>query len=125
MTSLRIGQVARQAGISIDAIRYYERRGVLPPATRRPSGFREFTGATVERIRFAKSLQSLGFTLQDIAELLRAVDAGTATCTSQRHRVEGVLARVDEELAALRSVRANLSRTLRQCREGRCPILPS
>lgn len=120
---LKIGEVAKLAGVGVDAIRFYERRGVLPAASRRASGYREFTAATVERIRFAKKLQALGFTLQEIVELLRTVDAGVATCDSERFRVEGVLDRIDEKISALRVLRGDLARTLRRCREGKCRLL--
>jgi hypothetical protein len=62
---LRAGEVARLAGVSVDAVRFYERRGVFPPAPRRASGYREFTAATIDRIRLARALQSFGCTVRD------------------------------------------------------------
>jgi DNA-binding transcriptional MerR regulator len=116
----RIGQVAEQAGVSVDAVRFYERRGVLPKPRRRESGYREYTAATVERILFAKSLQAIGFSLDDIVAVLRDVDAGMATCENEQPRFETVLARIDEKIAELTAVRRRLKQTLARCREGRC-----
>src|SRR6266487_5982261 len=88
---MKIGQVAREAGVSIDTVRFYERRGVLPAPERRPSGYRMFTETAVPRIRMARSLQSLGFTLDEVIDALRAHDAGGATCDSERWRLEAVV----------------------------------
>ena len=120
---LKIGEVARKTSVGVDTIRFYERRGILPTASRRASGYRQFTQATVERIRFAKALQGLGFTLEEIVGMLRAVDAGTARCETERFRVEKVLHRVDAKIAELRRLRGELAGTLRRCREGTCRLL--
>ncbi len=120
---MKIGEVARQAGVGVDTVRFYERRGVLPLAPRRVSGYRLFTAAAVERIQFAKLLQALGFTLTDVVEMLRAVDAGGASCASEQHRIAAVLARIDDQLAALGAVRQRLVDTRRRCRNGSCNLL--
>ena len=60
---MKIGEVAAGAGVSIDTVRFYERRGVLPEPERTASGYRTYTDASVERLRLARRLQSLGFTL--------------------------------------------------------------
>jgi DNA-binding transcriptional MerR regulator len=120
---LKIGEVARRAGVSVDAVRFYERRGVLPAAARRASGYRQYSEATIERIGFAKALQALGFTLDEIADLLGAVDAGLASCERDRPRLETVLARIDAKLSELRAVRRGLVATLKSCRDGRCSLL--
>ncbi|MDI3289300.1 MerR family transcriptional regulator [Polyangium sp. 15x6] len=123
MTALKIGEVARQAGVGVDTVRYYERRGVLPAAPRRASGYRAFTPATVERIRFAKELQELGFTLDEVMEPLHAADTGTASCASEQPRFEAVLARVAQKIVALRAVRRRQMQTLRRCRAHECTLL--
>jgi len=120
--ALKIGSVAKQAGVSVDTVRFYERRGVLPAPQRRASGYRQYSAATVERIRFAKALQSLGFTLEEVTFVLRDVDTGVATCTQERPRFEAVLARIDEKIAELRAVRRELAATLRRCGDGRCTL---
>src|SRR6266516_4376669 len=104
---VKIGQVAREAGVSIDTIRFYERRGVLPAPERRPSGYRMFTEAAVQRIRTARSLQSLGFTLDEVIDALRAHDAGGATCDSQRQCLEALVDLIDAKSDLLRLPRPN------------------
>lgn len=119
---LSIGALAKLAGISVDAARYYERRGLIPRARRRPSGYRVFAPATAERIRFVKSLQDLGFTLSEARGLLEAVDAGEDNCARFRPRVDAVLRRVDDQIAELRKVRRRISILLRACERDECRI---
>src|SRR5690242_16494920 len=102
---MKIGQVATQAGVSVDTVRCYERRGVLPAAQRRPSGYREYPDGTVERIRLARDLQQLGFTLDEIVDALRAHDSGTATCASELWRMQAVVDRIDARIGELRRTR--------------------
>jgi len=117
---VKIGQVAREAGVSVDTIRFYERRGVLPAPERRPSGYRMFTEATVERIRMARGLQSMGLTLDEVIDALGAHDAGGATCDSERWRLEAVVDRIDARIAELQHARRNAMTILDECRAGRC-----
>jgi DNA-binding transcriptional MerR regulator len=117
---VKIGQVATEAGVSVDTIRFYERRGVLPAPERRPSGYRVFTEATVERIRMARELQSMGFTLDEVIDALRTHDAGGATCDSERWRLEAVIDRIDARIADLRQARRNAMTILDECRAGQC-----
>jgi DNA-binding transcriptional MerR regulator len=121
---VKIGQVAREAGVSVDTVRFYERRGVLPAAQRRPSGYRLFDSSAVERIRTAKALQDLGFTLDEVVDAVRAHEAGGATCDSERWRLEAVVARLDARIAELRRARRNAVATLNDCRAGRCRLVP-
>ena len=121
---MKIGQVAADAGITVDTVRFYERRGVLPAPTRRSSGYREYTPSTVERIRMARALQTLGFTLDEVIEALGAHDSGTATCASELWRLEAVLDRIDTKIAELRRTRGAITTTMAECRSGRCRFTP-
>jgi DNA-binding transcriptional MerR regulator len=121
---LKIGQVAQEAGVSVDTVRFYERRGVLPAAQRRPSGYRMFSESTVERIQTAKALQDLGFTLDEVIDALHSHDAGGATCESERWRLEAVVDRIDTKIAELRRARRNALESLEDCRAGRCRLTP-
>jgi DNA-binding transcriptional MerR regulator len=123
MNTMKIGQVARQAGVSVDTIRFYERRGLLPVAERRPSGYREFDPSTVERVRTTKAMQDLGFTLDEIVDALHAHDAGGGTCASERWRLEAVVDRFDARIAELRQARDHAARALDDCRTGRCRLV--
>jgi DNA-binding transcriptional MerR regulator len=94
---------------------------VLPPQ-RQPSGYRVYTRATADRIRMARALQALGFTLEEVIDALHAHDSGTATCDSQRRRLEAVLDRIDARIAELRRVRRATQQTLADCHAGRCRL---
>jgi DNA-binding transcriptional MerR regulator len=117
---MKIGQVASGANVTVDTVRFYERRGLLPTPQRRPSGYREYPPATVERIRMARTLQHLGLTLDEIIDALRAHDTGTATCESERWRLDAVLERIDAKIAELRRTRRLVATTMQECRAGRC-----
>jgi DNA-binding transcriptional MerR regulator len=119
---LRIGAVARRAGVSVDTVRYYERRGVLGPAPRLPSGYRVYGESAVVAIGLARRLQGLGMTLDEIAGALRAHDRAGATCASERWRLEAVLERTRARMAELAAVRADLEGVLGQCGSGRCEL---
>jgi DNA-binding transcriptional MerR regulator len=117
---MKIGEVAEQAGVSVDTVRFYERRGVLPPPDRTPSGYRIFGPAAVERIRVARRLQQLGLTLDEVIDALHAGDAGGATCESERWRLEAALERIDRQIAALEAGRDEIVDVLAACRRGQC-----
>jgi DNA-binding transcriptional MerR regulator len=125
---VKIGQVASQAGVSIDTVRYYERRGVLPAALRTAAGYRVYTEAAVARIRLARRLQSLGLTLDEIIGALHAQDAGHAPgsaelCAAERWRLREALDRIESRLADLARVRAEVREALDACEAGACGVL--
>ena len=120
--SLSIGEVAARAGVRVDTVRYYERRGVLPPAERRSSGYRAFEPQTVDRILFVKELQALGFTLDELVTLLRLVDTDAASCESARGYAVATLGRIDAKIRALSATRKQLASILDAC-NGTCAQL--
>jgi MerR family transcriptional regulator, copper efflux regulator len=117
---MKIGQVADLAAVSIDTVRFYERRGVLPVPERTASGYRTYTAATVERIRLARRLQQLGFTLDEVIDALHATDRGGITCQSERWRLESVLDRIDTKIAELKTARGQVQDVLSACDNGTC-----
>jgi MerR family transcriptional regulator, copper efflux regulator len=117
---MRIGEVAHQAGVSIDTVRFYERVGVLPLPARTPSGYRDYTADTVERIQLTRELQAVGFTLADAVDALAAHDAGGATCESEQWRLEAALNRVDAKLTELRALRRRIVQAQEACASGHC-----
>ena len=120
---LRIGALSNMTGVSIDAIRYYERRGVLPRATRTESNYRLFPADCVERLAMVRRLQDVGFTLDEITDALQAHDAGGATCESERWRLEAVKERIDEQIHELVTTRDKLDSQLDACRSGACDFV--
>lgn len=107
---LKVSQVARRAGISPDAIRYYEELGLLPPAERTPAGYRQFGDETVKRIGFIKDAQSLGLRLDEIGELLKIQDDGACPCGHTKTLLERRLEQVNRELEVLNNLKVELER---------------
>ena len=117
---MKIGEVAHEAGVSIDTVRFYERRGVLPAPDRMASGYRTYTSATVERIHLARRLQQLGFTLDEVIDALHATDRGDVSCSSERWRLEAVLARIEKKMEELRAARREIRTVMAACDRGAC-----
>lgn len=122
---VKIGQVAEEADVSVDTVRFYERRGVLPTPERMPSGYRTYTPATVERIRLARRLQALGLTLDEVIDALHATDRADVTCASERWRLEAVIERIDTKVAELRTVRREVKAVLAACDRDECVFADS
>jgi DNA-binding transcriptional MerR regulator len=120
---MKIGQLARTAEVSIDTVRFYERRGVLPRPQRQPSGYRAYDETTIERIRLARALQGLGLTLDEVIDALHAHDRGDATCATERWRLDMVLDRIDARIADLKRVRHDVVGVLAECDAGRCRLV--
>jgi DNA-binding transcriptional MerR regulator len=120
--TLKIGAVAKQAGVSVDTVRYYERRGLLPPAERLPSGYRLYSEAAVDTITLARRLQSLGMTLDEVADALRAHDGGEASCESERWRLVAVSDRTKARIAELTTLQSSIEAVLARCEAGCCGL---
>jgi DNA-binding transcriptional MerR regulator len=117
---MKIGEVANQAGVTVDTVRFYERVGVLPAPARTASGYRDYQPETIDRIRLTRELQAIGFTLADAVDALAAHDAGDATCESERWRLQAALDRVDAKLADLDALRARIVHAQQACVHGQC-----
>ncbi len=127
MRTLTIGQLAREAGVNVQTVRYYERRGLLAEPPRRESGYREFPESDVARLGFIRRAQALGFTLAEIGDLLSLrVDPQTTSADVHR-RVEAKLKDVGEKMADLRRIRSALRELATSCKAhgpvGDCPFL--
>ena len=117
---MKIGEVATRAEVTVDTVRFYERVGVLPAPARTASGYRDYDPGTVERIRFTRELQKIGFTLTDAVDALAAHDAGGATCESERWRLDAALDRVEAKLTELNRLRGRIIAARDACANGRC-----
>jgi MerR family mercuric resistance operon transcriptional regulator len=116
-----ISRLARAAGVNIETIRYYQRRGLLPQPGRPLQGFRRYGDEALARLRFIKRAQQLGFTLREIKELLAI---GKGSCADTRRRAELKRADVDARLHDLQELRTTLDRLIRACRRGGRPACP-
>jgi MerR family copper efflux transcriptional regulator len=122
-----IGAVAKRAGVAIDTIRYYEREGLLPEPTRRPSGYRSYGEGTVERLRFIRRAKTLGFTLEEIRGLLALSADRQRGVGAVKQRAQRRLADIEARIAELERVRAGLAELIEACpghgAPEQCPIL--
>lgn len=128
-----IGKVARETGLSIDAIRFYEAERVLPEAPRTESGYRVYTGQEVQDLKFIKRAQELGFSLKEIRELLLLRREATKACSHVRDLLQEKLGDVREKIRELEKLRDELEASLRSCNrdlrrsrkgeEAPCPVL--
>ena len=124
---MKIGQLARQAGVPIDTVRYYERHGLLPEPTREASGYRVYQPTDVDRLRFVRRAKALGFTLVEVRELLALSDHRDEDMAELRATAAGKLADIDYKLAELTRIRAGLQTLVNACpghgELRSCPIL--
>lgn len=125
MQALKIGELAREAGVSIDTIRFYERRGLLPKPDRKPSGYRVYSPVTAERIRMARFLQALGFSLDEIVMSLGEIDAGVMSKRNGQAKLTSVLDRVEGRIDDLKRVRNNIRKVIADCQVGKCQWDPA
>ncbi|MFZ0521569.1 MAG: MerR family transcriptional regulator [Candidatus Acidiferrales bacterium] len=111
---MHCGELARVAGVSADTIRYYERKGLLQVAPRSASGYRLFPQDAAARVQLIRSALGIGFTVRELAQVLRERNGGGAPCHRVRKLVAGKLAMLEARLRELRAWRADLRSTLAQ-----------
>jgi DNA-binding transcriptional MerR regulator len=127
---LQIGQVAALAGVTVDAVRYYEKRLLLNRAPRSTGNFRLFTSDAVERIQFIKQAQEMGLSLDEIKELFTS-DGGAPQCQRVRDLLKEKIRELDDRMKKLRKFRSSLSHHLEACEDelqqhgtaAACPVI--
>lgn len=124
---LTIGALAKAAGVNVETIRYYERRGLLHAPTRKTSGYRLYDEESLGRLRFIRNAQVLGFTLLEIKELAELRVSSAARCSDVLKRAERKLVQVEDKIRLLRVLSKALRSLIQDCKAGeptdRCPIL--
>lgn len=103
------GQVAKDLGIGVQTLHYYEREGLIPTPNRTESGYRIYDAALIDRVRFIRKAQSLGLTLEDVREIIQLADRGACPCGHVHAALTARLREVDERLKQLRSFRSDLA----------------
>lgn len=125
--AMKIGSVAEAAGVEVSTVRYYERRGLLAEPPRTDSGYRQYDASVIDRIRFVRQAQDLGFTLEEIEELLDLRVEDPASCGVVEEATRSKLRSVDAKIRELRRLRVVLARLVRSCEEkeatDECPVL--
>ena len=131
--AVKIGEAAKDTGLSVDAIRFYEKEGLLKRPTRTEGGFRLFSQREIYALKFVRKAQQLGFSLQEVRELLFLQGDGIESCEHVRELLEQKVASVRGKMEELRRLRGSLERALHQCErvlgktgpthKGECPVL--
>lgn len=126
MSTLTIGKLAERSGVGIDTVRFYERQGLLPKARRTAGGYRAYSGEDVDRLRFIRRAKALGFTLDEIAELLR-LNSASGSRGPVKRLAERRLADLERKIRELTALRDALTKLVRRCSgngqlDG-CPII--
>lgn len=127
MNTLTIGGLASAVGVGVETVRYYQRQGLLREPPRGYGAIRRYQAADVERLRFIRAAQELGFSLREIAELLSLAKGGG--CRAVERLARAKLDIVQERIAGLKRIEHTLLRLVRQCETTRgklsCPIIES
>ena len=121
-----ITQAAKEAGVNAQTLRYYERRGLLARPPRRGSGYRDYPADTVRIVRFIKKAQELGFSLDEIEQLVRLRGVRRGERQRVRAIAEHKIQDIDQKIAHLQSMRGALTRLVESCHHGvaaECPII--
>jgi MerR family transcriptional regulator, copper efflux regulator len=127
MVSYSIGQIAKQSGVSVETIRYYERQGLLEKPERKESGYRQYNECVLDRLSFIQQAKSLGFTLSEILELLSLEIKTGTTSKDIKQMAQSKLDNIDEKIRLLKRMQRTLKDLVTQC-SGKgtveqCPIL--
>ncbi len=127
MQTMTIGKLARDIGIGAGTLRYYERLGLLAPSERTASGYRKYGEAAARRLRFIRRAQALGFTLEEVAELLKLSDNPRASARQVKKATQAKIADIEQRIDALARMKQGLATLEAQCsghgHTGECPIL--
>ena len=127
--ALTIGHLAREVGINLETVRFYEHQGLLPKPPRSASGYRLFPADAARRLKFIKRAQELGFSLSEIRDLLALRVSRRTTSAEIRKRTEAKISDIDGKIKSLDSMRKSLLKLVRSCdgcaQVSACPILES
>ena len=117
---MRIGKASREAGVNAQTLRYYERRGLLPKTNRRASGYREYDSATVGRVKFIRNAQELGFTLNEIRELITLRDNRSRSNEDVRRVATRKIEEMERRIRKLTEMKGELAALVERCSPARC-----
>ena len=126
---MTIGQVARQTGVSVETIRYYEKEGLIDEPERNPSGYRQYPVETVKRVLFIQRAKAIGFTLKEIYDLLSLQEKPEACCGDVLSKAETKMAEIEAKINELQRMKNALQKLTSDCVSvssndlDNCPIL--
>ncbi len=116
-----IGETAKKAEVNIETIRYYERKGILALPKKSASGYREYSGETVAKIKFVKNAQYLGFSLKEIQDLLALKVDKNSDCSDVKSRALSKISEIKEKITALKEMQKSLEVITHKC-SGKGPV---
>ena len=126
MKSLTIGQVAKEANIGVETVRFYERRGLLAEPDRKASGYRQYDPSAVARLQFIRQTKELGFRLTEVKELLSLWFDPCTRCCDVRKKSLAKIVEIDERIESLKAMKKALTRITQQCERRdsvtECPL---
>ncbi|MDT8377124.1 MAG: heavy metal-responsive transcriptional regulator [Mariprofundaceae bacterium] len=124
---MTIGKLAKQCGVGVETIRFYEREGLILQPKRKPSGYRLYPKEAVNQIYFIRQAKDLGFTLKEIREILNLRLDGEQACDEVRSLAEVKIANIEEKIDLLQRMRTTLGELVVACKSNKrtepCPIL--
>ncbi|GJL52952.1 MAG: Hg(II)-responsive transcriptional regulator [Nitrospirales bacterium] len=124
---MRIGQVAKRAGVNVETIRFYERKGLITQPPTNTGGYRQYPKEAIARIRFIKRAKELGFSLTEVLELLTLQTNPQATCADVKSRAEDKISTIHGRIKDLQKMRRSLERLAAACKGSgpldECPII--
>lgn len=124
---LTVGKLAESAGVNVETIRFYERKGILPKPLRKPSGYRLYSEDDVKRVQFIVHAKDLGFSLREIQELLELRVEATSSCDDVREQTEAKIADIERKISDLQRIHNVLTKLAAACKTkdptSDCPVL--
>ncbi len=124
---MKIGQVAKQAGISVEAVRFYEKQGLIKSPARNESGYRIYSSDAIHQLSFVTRAKELGFSLKEIRELLLLRDSPNITCAEIKNQTEKKIADIEQKITDLKLIKDSLVALANSCPGvgtlDKCPIL--
>lgn len=112
---MKIGEVAKEAGLGVHAVRFYEREGLIPEPRRQPSGYRDYSPEAIPRLRFIRHAKELGFSLSKIQDLLALEAGGRAPASEVKRVAESTLKDLESRIAAMQRMRRELKKVVEGC----------
>lgn len=119
LATYTIGTLAQEARVGVETVRFYERKGLIDRPARRSSGYRQYSAADAQRIRFIKRAQDLGFTLKEIKDLLALELSSKMTCGDLRKKADSKLKEVEEKIRDLQRMKKSLKDISSACGDGK------
>ena len=120
-TALSIGKLAKQTGVGIETIRFYEREKLIPEPPRTAAGYRQYSEESIQRVSFIRHAKELGFSLKEIRELLSLQASPRSSCADVRSKAQLKIGEIDRKIAALRAMKKALANLVEQC-AGKTPV---